>query len=224
MLPLCLHTHSMLWRVRSISKTFEINLSQMKTVTMSTPLVDTYTVAIHVHWKVSFGINQTKSFIHHRACVTFVSDLEPHLLLNWRSGSPNYIATNNSYHRFSSLTVHLHIHTGERWVRDDISGCDYPRKRGRTTNCDTPQKRGRSYKPEEEYSEWHRRRLKRQRTESCSQSLSWIEDQGFIPVSVMVRSAYTGKEETIHLCESRTVWTLWTGVKKYPNNIGLESE
>ena len=46
---------------------------------------------------------------------------------NWRSGSPNYIATNNSYHSFSSLVncTFTYTHTGERWVRDDISGCDY---------------------------------------------------------------------------------------------------
>ena len=66
-------------------------------------------------------------------------------------------------------------------------------------NCDTPGTRGRSYKPEE-YSESHKRRLKRHRTESCSQSLSWLEDQEFIPVTVMVRNVSTGKE-AIHLCD-----------------------
>ena len=70
-----------------------------------------------------------------------------------------------------------------------------------TTNCDTPRTRGRSYKPEEEYSESHKRRLKRQRTESCSQSLSRLEDQGLIPVTITVRNVSTGKEEAIHLCD-----------------------
>ena len=69
-----------------------------------------------------------------------------------------------------------------------------------TTACSTPRTRGRSYKPEEEYSESHKRRLKRQRTKSCSQSLSWLEDQGFIPLTVMVRSVSAGKEAT-HLCD-----------------------
>ena len=46
-----------------------------------------------------------------------------------------------------------------------------------------------------------RDRLKRQRTESCSQSLSWLEDQGLIPVTVTVRNVSTGKEEAIHLCD-----------------------
>ena len=41
----------------------------------------------------------------------------------------------------------------------------------------------------------------RDRTESCSQSLSWLEDQGFIPVTVMVRNVSTGKEEAIPLCD-----------------------
>ena len=65
----------------------------------------------------------------------------------------------------------------------------------------TPRRRGRCYKPEEEYSESHRRRLKKQRTESCTQSLSWLEDQGFIPVSVTVRNMLTGREEAIQLCD-----------------------
>ena len=69
-----------------------------------------------------------------------------------------------------------------------------------TTACNTPRTR-RSYKPDEEYSESHKRRLKRQRTKSCRQSLSWLEDQGFIPLTVMVSSVSTGKEEAIHLCD-----------------------
>ena len=64
-----------------------------------------------------------------------------------------------------------------------------------------PRRRERSYEPEEDYSQSHRRRLKRLRTESCTQSLSWLEDQGFIPVSVTVRSMLTGREEAIHLCD-----------------------
>ena len=61
----------------------------------------------------------------------------------------------------------------------------------------TPRRRGRCYKPEEEYSESHRRRLKKQRTESCTQSLSWLEDQGFIPVSVTVRNMLTGSNPAV---------------------------
>ena len=45
------------------------------------------------------------------------------------------------------------------------------------TACNTPGTKGRSYKPDEEYSESHKRRLKRLRAKSCSQSLSWLEDQ-----------------------------------------------
>ena len=67
------------------------------------------------------------------------------------------------------------------------------------TNCDTPRTRGRIYKPEE-YSESHQRRFKRQRTESCSQSLSWLEDQGFILITITLMNMSTGKEEAISLC------------------------
>ena len=73
------------------------------------------------------------------------------------------------------------------------------------TNYDTPKTRGRSYKPDEAYSESHRRRLKRQRTESCNKSLSWLEDQGFIPVTVTMQNLSTGMEETIHLCDDDLV-------------------
>lgn len=63
-----------------------------------------------------------------------------------------------------------------------------------TIDSSSPRTRARSFKPEQEYSESHRRRLKRQRTESCSQSLSWLQD-----MFTMMNSS-TGKEETIKLC------------------------
>ena len=43
----------------------------------------------------------------------------------------------------------------------------------RTHLCEST--RGRSYKPENEYSESYRRKLKRDRTKNCTNSLSWLE-------------------------------------------------
>ena len=67
------------------------------------------------------------------------------------------------------------------------------------TSSDSPRTRGRSYKPDEEYSESHQRRLKRLRTKICDQSLSWLQDEGYVPMTVTVVNALTGKEETIAL-------------------------
>ena len=59
--------------------------------------------------------------------------------------------------------------------------------------CDgNPAARGRSYKPENEYSESHHRKLKRVRTENCNRSLSWLEDQGFVPTTVTMINITTG--------------------------------
>ena len=65
--------------------------------------------------------------------------------------------------------------------------------------CDhSPVTRGKSYKSEGEYSDSYRRKLKRDRTESCSRSLSWLESQGYVPTMVTVVNIKSG-EETIDL-------------------------
>ena len=68
------------------------------------------------------------------------------------------------------------------------------------SNHGTPLTRGRSYKPPDEYSKSHLRRLKRLRTENCSQSLSWLQEQGYMPTAVNVVNVVTGGMETITLC------------------------
>ena len=60
--------------------------------------------------------------------------------------------------------------------------------------------RGKSYKPPDEYSESHLRRLKRRRTENCSRSLAWLEEQGYVPTKIDVVNVMTGGTETITLC------------------------
>ena len=67
---------------------------------------------------------------------------------------------------------------------------------------DSPRTQRRSYKPDGEYSESHRRRLKRLRTDDCSQSLLWLESEGYVPVTVTVVNTSTGREETIALQNS----------------------
>ena len=62
------------------------------------------------------------------------------------------------------------------------------RARELTELCKTPTTRGRSYKPSNEYSESHRRKLKRDRSKSCSDSLSWLEVQGYVPILQSVLS------------------------------------
>lgn len=66
----------------------------------------------------------------------------------------------------------------------------------------SPMTRGKTYKSENEYSESHRRKLKRDRTESCSRSLSWLENQGYLPTMVTVINIKSGEEETIELPNS----------------------
>ncbi len=48
-----------------------------------------------------------------------------------------------------------------------------------------------------EYSDRHVQRLKRQRTQSCAASLSWLELEGLKPLSVVVENKETKKTETI---------------------------
>ncbi len=54
----------------------------------------------------------------------------------------------------------------------------------------------------DEYSESHKRRLKRARTNSCGDSLSWMEQEGYLPVSVEVKNLQTGKVEKVELRRS----------------------
>ena len=53
----------------------------------------------------------------------------------------------------------------------------------------SPPTRERSYKPENEYSESYRRKLKCDRAKSCTNSLSWLENHGYIPTTVTVVNA-----------------------------------
>ena len=50
-----------------------------------------------------------------------------------------------------------------------------------------------------EYSQSHQRRLKRDRLQQYQDSLLWLEDQGYRPLSVEVRNTSTGKAEKIEL-------------------------
>ena len=45
----------------------------------------------------------------------------------------------------------------------------------------------------------HQRRRKRQMSKSCGDSLQWLQNQGYIPVSVSAVSMSTGKTELIDL-------------------------
>ena len=59
--------------------------------------------------------------------------------------------------------------------------------------------RGSSLKALDEYSDSHRRRLKRARAENCGDSLRWLQHEGYAPLSVKVQSTKTGKTEFIDL-------------------------
>ena len=60
-----------------------------------------------------------------------------------------------------------------------------------------------------EYSESHHQKLKRDRTESCADSLSWLEDQGYIATTVTVINAITGGKETIELHTDEIAGMFW---------------
>lgn len=45
----------------------------------------------------------------------------------------------------------------------------------------------------------HRRNLKRKRTDNCTESLSWLEAEGYTATSVTIRSNQTGDTETVVL-------------------------
>ena len=64
----------------------------------------------------------------------------------------------------------------------------------------SPPTRERSYKLENEYSETYRRKLKRDRAKSCTDSLSWLENHGYRPTTVTVVNGVTGEEEELELC------------------------
>ena len=59
--------------------------------------------------------------------------------------------------------------------------------------------RGSSSKALEEYSDSHRRRLKRARAENCGGSLHWLQCEGYVPLSVKVLNTKTGKTDFINL-------------------------
>ena len=67
------------------------------------------------------------------------------------------------------------------------------------------QERGRSIKQFEDYSESHKRRLKRARSQTCTTSLSWLHDEGFAPISIQVRNLESGNVETITLNQADSV-------------------
>ncbi len=72
-----------------------------------------------------------------------------------------------------------------------------------TPPTSTTRKRGRT-KSFDQYSESHKRRLKRSRTSSCQESLKWLENDGLIPVSVQVKNIETGERQTISLQTSES--------------------
>ena len=61
---------------------------------------------------------------------------------------------------------------------------------------ETPRSRKRTAK---HYSQRHNRRLKKQRVEECAASLSWLENDGMIPVSVTVMNTQTNKVESLSI-------------------------
>ncbi len=61
-------------------------------------------------------------------------------------------------------------------------------------------KRGRKRtKSLEDYSASHQQRLKQQRKSSCTDSLAWMERDGYVPLKVEVQNVKTGKVESIVL-------------------------
>ena len=73
-------------------------------------------------------------------------------------------------------------------------------ERIRKTNLSTGSyTRNKSLKPLTEYSESHKRHLKRTRTQACEMSLSWLEKEGLIPISIQVHNRESGKTVTVSL-------------------------
>ena len=54
----------------------------------------------------------------------------------------------------------------------------------------------------EDYSVSHRRRLKRTRTLSCENSLTWLQMEGYTPTRIELVNNTTGKVETVHLASN----------------------
>ena len=66
--------------------------------------------------------------------------------------------------------------------------------------------RGRSCnKSFENYSESHKRRLKRARTQSCQESLFWLCREGYSPLTVEVKNTWTGENEKIDFCSEELI-------------------
>ena len=64
------------------------------------------------------------------------------------------------------------------------------------------QGRGRSMIPFEDYSDSHKRRLKRTRAHTCTTTLSWLHNEGLVPLSIQVRNLESGMVETISLSQA----------------------
>ena len=78
----------------------------------------------------------------------------------------------------------------------------------KATMSPQPQGRSKPLKPIEEYSESHRRHLKRAQAQSCEASLQWLEIEGVISVSVQAKNLETGMVETIPLQQSDSMSNL----------------
>ena len=64
------------------------------------------------------------------------------------------------------------------------------------------QGRGRSMIPFGDYSDFHKRRLKRTRAQTCTTTLSWLHNEGLVPISIQVRNLESGMVETISLSQA----------------------
>ena len=71
--------------------------------------------------------------------------------------------------------------------------CSLSDKLGKGGECAT------RYKSYSEYSECHKRRLKRARLQHCQDSLLWLQQDGYTPLAVEVKNTNTGKVERIEL-------------------------
>ena len=81
--------------------------------------------------------------------------------------------------------------------------------------------RSRSLKPFDDYSESHKRRLKRTRAQTCELSLSWLEKEGLIPISVQVHNRESGKTETVSLSQSDTISLFGPGDDTSEDNLAI---
>ena len=56
--------------------------------------------------------------------------------------------------------------------------------------------------PFEDYSDSHKCRLKRTRAHTCTTTLSWLHNEGLVPLSIQVRNLESGMVETISLSQA----------------------